>query len=410
MCLDVDCFFAQVMIGANPSLKGKPVAIRQKYIVVTCTYEARALGVTKLMSIVKALELVPDLIIVDGSDLTPFRAGGRKLFEITRTTLGECVPIEKKGFDEVYVDITEPAHTLVLEKKREFTPLEFHGHVFGEQIGSLDLLKAASEVVAELRREILLQAGWTCSAGVSDSKFAAKIASNMNKPNQQTCFIPFGPLYRDYFRALRVTDLPGFGWACKRLFAEQGLSQSIITCENMLDHLNEDDLTRIFKGDRALATSILELAQGVDKRQVAHMSSVTKQISREETSLPHPTNMQDLRLRVSSLVDPLFDLVEERHDSTLEYPRTIRLSIKFRSENGRKSKSRTLPDQLDDMGVLGRVANELLNEFAAIEPFVASHVNLCCTDFTCPESASESRGLKRTSMKQYLHSTKRHET
>ena len=68
VCFDLDCFYAQVCEVEDPSLKNRPVAVRQKYIVVTCNYAARRRGVTKLGSLEKAKRLVPDLVVVDGSD------------------------------------------------------------------------------------------------------------------------------------------------------------------------------------------------------------------------------------------------------------------------------------------------------------------------------------------------------
>lgn len=47
--------------------------IQQKYIIVTCNYVARELGVTKLMSITHAKEKCPQLVLVKGEDLTHYR-------------------------------------------------------------------------------------------------------------------------------------------------------------------------------------------------------------------------------------------------------------------------------------------------------------------------------------------------
>lgn len=47
--------------------------IQQKYIVVTCNYVARQMGVTKLMSVVNAKEKCPQLVLVKGEDLTHYR-------------------------------------------------------------------------------------------------------------------------------------------------------------------------------------------------------------------------------------------------------------------------------------------------------------------------------------------------
>jgi nucleotidyltransferase/DNA polymerase involved in DNA repair len=53
--------------------------IQQKYIVVTCNYKAREYGVTKLMSIKDAKDKCPQLILVNGEDLTHYREMSYKI-------------------------------------------------------------------------------------------------------------------------------------------------------------------------------------------------------------------------------------------------------------------------------------------------------------------------------------------
>lgn len=63
----------QVEEVRNPALKGKPVGVTQKYLIVTSNYEARARGVTKLTGIQEALAACPELQLV-----CPFDLGSRK--------------------------------------------------------------------------------------------------------------------------------------------------------------------------------------------------------------------------------------------------------------------------------------------------------------------------------------------
>lgn len=49
------------------------IGVQQKYLVVTCNYEARKLGVKKLMNVGDAKEKCPQLVLVNGEDLTPYR-------------------------------------------------------------------------------------------------------------------------------------------------------------------------------------------------------------------------------------------------------------------------------------------------------------------------------------------------
>ncbi|KAI8483322.1 hypothetical protein Bbelb_389260 [Branchiostoma belcheri] len=77
--IDVDCFYAQVEMIRDPTLRDKPLGIQQKNIVVTCNYVARKRGVTKLMFIKQAKELCPELVLVKGEDLTHYREMSYKI-------------------------------------------------------------------------------------------------------------------------------------------------------------------------------------------------------------------------------------------------------------------------------------------------------------------------------------------
>lgn len=62
------------------------LGVQQKYIVVTCNYEARKLGVKKMMSVKDAKEKCPQLILVNGEDLTPYREMSYKVTGTKLTT------------------------------------------------------------------------------------------------------------------------------------------------------------------------------------------------------------------------------------------------------------------------------------------------------------------------------------
>ena len=73
------------------SLRSQPNAahifqpgITQKYLVVTTSYEARRRGITKLMGIAEARQKCPDLILVSGEDLGPYRAASRAILDVLR--------------------------------------------------------------------------------------------------------------------------------------------------------------------------------------------------------------------------------------------------------------------------------------------------------------------------------------
>ena len=101
--LDLDCFYAQVEEVLDPSLKGKPMGVRQKQIIVTCNYAARSRGVTKCMFLKDALEVCPELELRCGEDLAVYR---RYSAAVTATLAASGCPVERLGMDENWVDVS----------------------------------------------------------------------------------------------------------------------------------------------------------------------------------------------------------------------------------------------------------------------------------------------------------------
>lgn len=130
VCLfDLDCFYAQVKMVNEPSIRDKPVGVVQKYLVVTSNYLARSLGVGKMEATVKAVRTCPNLILRSGEDLSEFRVASEAIFAVIR----KFSPfVDRKGFDEFYVDITDSCHQYLEE---ENIVQQFVGHVLDPSLG-----------------------------------------------------------------------------------------------------------------------------------------------------------------------------------------------------------------------------------------------------------------------------------
>ena len=107
LLFDLDCFYASAEMLRRPDFRSRPLAVKQKYLVVTCNYIARERGVRKLQSVDAALAACPDLIVIDGSDIGRYRSLGARVFEIMRRFGGVQARHERLGLDEVFVDITD---------------------------------------------------------------------------------------------------------------------------------------------------------------------------------------------------------------------------------------------------------------------------------------------------------------
>jgi DNA polymerase iota len=128
---DFDAFYAQVEELRNPELQSRPLAVTQKFLVVTCNYLARSRGVCKLMRISRPSSNMriscPELELVSGEDLTPYRKASEEAF-IVLSGFGPC---QRFSMDEFFVDVTAQAGREVELDDRAGgeSALRWHGHV-----------------------------------------------------------------------------------------------------------------------------------------------------------------------------------------------------------------------------------------------------------------------------------------
>ncbi|MDE3084946.1 MAG: DNA polymerase IV, partial [Verrucomicrobiota bacterium] len=101
--LDADAFFVSCEQARDPSLRGKKVAVggRERGIIASASYEARACGVYTPMPTVRALKVCPDLILIS-SGFGLYGAVSRKMFCLCET----FTPIvQRNSIDEGYLDV-----------------------------------------------------------------------------------------------------------------------------------------------------------------------------------------------------------------------------------------------------------------------------------------------------------------
>ncbi|TET60027.1 DNA polymerase IV, partial [Candidatus Aerophobetes bacterium] len=153
--VDLDAFFASVEQLDNPELKGRPVivggSIKERGVVSTASYEARAFGVQSAQPMARARKLCPQGVFLRVR-MDRYREISGRVLKI----LSSCTPkVEPVSIDEAFLDITG------CEK------------LFGKAEG------IAREIKTRMKKEV----GLTCSLGVAPNKFLAKVASGMQKPD-----------------------------------------------------------------------------------------------------------------------------------------------------------------------------------------------------------------------------------
>ncbi|MBT3259323.1 MAG: DNA polymerase IV [Deltaproteobacteria bacterium] len=157
----MDAFYPAVEVLDNPELRGKPVIVggsRERGVVSSASYEARAFGVHSAQPTATAARLCPNAIFLRGR-MHRYREVSKQIFEIF---LRFTPLVEPLSIDEAFLDVT----------------------------GSERLLGDPVQIAKTIKATVLDETGLTVSAGVAPSKFVAKIASDMDKPDGLTVVEP----------------------------------------------------------------------------------------------------------------------------------------------------------------------------------------------------------------------------
>lgn len=142
-------------VQLHPEHRDKPLGVSQKTILASSNQLARSRGVRKMDTIAHARAVCPDIVIVVGEDLTPFRRASLQIFQLLHTLL-PGVPVQRLGFDEFFLDVTQLATQLASEGNAaacsvgkpplsEFDPGILHGHVVDSSWQPSDTPVPASE-------------------------------------------------------------------------------------------------------------------------------------------------------------------------------------------------------------------------------------------------------------------------
>ncbi|KAK9368361.1 hypothetical protein V1509DRAFT_88122 [Lipomyces kononenkoae] len=391
IALDWDAFYCSVEEHFNPELKKIAFAVQQKQIICTCNYVARAQGVKKLQLLVDAVKQFPDLVIVNGEDLSRYRDASKELWYFVREMVWGG-KVERLGFDELFLDVTDMVdfNMTLLDNAhvaREFTRHSPHSVLsfffrtsqqdpsmgFSCQLpsvagnlatGSLPedftgdnlRLVLGSHLCHYIRSQILEIKGYTSSGGVSINKTLAKTAGATHKPNQQTVLFP--EFAQDFLDRFDIGKIPWIGHKSKSIILD-----AIYKGTDGVNH--DSDRTRdatVFNvrhvASKQLFTSSLgqssgeklwDLLHGVDSTTVQPTPDIPTQISIEDSfrSLTSIIEVQTVLRKLSnSLLDRMYiDLMDSNGD-WLGHPQTARLSTRPRSTGyygSRISRSDSLP-------------------------------------------------------------------
>ena len=318
--LDLDAFFAAVEQRDKPSLRGKPVIVGGtggRGVVSTASYEARRYGVGSAMSGREARARCPQAAFLSGR-FHAYRATSKKVMEVLR----DLSPlVEPLSLDEAFVDLAAA--------------------------GLPDLeVETVTAAGAELRRRVQeVTGGLTATVGIASSKFLAKVASELDKPDGMTVVPPGTEL--DLLRPMKVKVIPGVGPATAERLRRAGVHTVA-----ELEAVAEDELVRLL--GQAQGHGLWQLARAQDSRPVV-AEREAKSISVEGT---YDTDLTDRRLMEGLLTRQARE-VGTRMRKNGHSGRTVTIKVRLHDFTT-LSRSSTLTSPTDDGATIARMARSLL--------------------------------------------------
>ena len=304
--VDMDAFYAAVELLERPELVGTPVIVGastgNRGVVLSATYEARALGVHSAMPMSRARRVAPQAVVIPPQHAR-YAEISRKVMEI----FDSITPIvEPLSLDEAFLDVS----------------------------GALRRLGRPASIAALIRSRVREEVGITCSVGVASNKFVAKLASTRSKPDG-LLVVPTDRVL-DFLHPLPVGALWGVGEKTEEHLERLGLRTVLDIAQTPVQTL-----------ERALGAAqgrhLHELSWGRDLRAVVPHEP-EKSIGNEETFDLDTDDHEWIRSRVAGLADQ----VGRRLRKAGLLGRTVGLKVRF-ADFTTITRSRTL-DVPTDVG------------------------------------------------------------
>jgi DNA polymerase-4 len=292
---DVDAFFAAVEQRDDPRLRGRPVIVGA-WVVLAASYEAKAHGVRTAMSVARARTLCPRAIVVEPR-MSAYSEASKDVYRVFDDT---APLVEGLSIDEAFLDVR----------------------------GVRRLAGTPTEVAVRLRREVRERVGLPITVGIARTKFLAKVASGVAKPDGLLVVPPDGELA--FLHPLPVERLWGVGPATATKLHELG-----ITKVGEVAELAEGALIALL--GRATGRKLHALAHNRDPRPVqAHRRR--RSMGAQRALGRSPTSLENLDVALVGLVDR----VTGRMRVAGRVGRTVVLRLRF-DDFSRATRSHTLP-------------------------------------------------------------------
>jgi DNA polymerase-4 len=291
---DLDSFYASVEQRDDPRLRGQPVIVGMG-VVLAASYEAKAFGISTPMGEVAARRLCPHAIVVPPR-FSAYSEASKAVFEVFRNT---TPAVEGLSIDEAFLDVR----------------------------GMESIAGSPIEMGARLRAEVRERVGLPITVGVARTKFLAKVASGVAKPDGLLLVPPDAEL--EFLHPLPVERL----WGVGRVTAEKLHDRGLRTV-GQVARLGEPALVSIL--GTALGRHLHALAHNRDPRPVV--------VGRRRGSIGSQRALGRSRRTpesIEAIILALVDHVSRRMRAAGRVGRTVVLRLRF-DDFTRATRSHTL--------------------------------------------------------------------
>ncbi|MCK2035236.1 DNA polymerase IV [Microbacterium sp. SSW1-49] len=318
---DLDAFYASVEQRDAPELRGRPVIVGGG-VVLAASYEAKARGVRTAMGGRQARELCPDVVVVPPR-MDAYSAASKDVFAIFRDT---TPLVEGLSIDEAFLEV-----------------------------GGLRRIAGSPEqIAARLRERVRTEVGLAISVGVARTKFLAKVASAVSKPDGLLVVDPARE--EEFLLPLPVERLWGVGAVTAEKLHRYG-----IHTVGELSELEAATAERML--GKATGAHVHALARLRDPRPV-DATRRRGSIGSQRALGIRPRSAEELELILTQIVDRLARRLRDGD----RVCRTVVLRLRF-GDYAKATRSRSLRAPTDRTAVLLTVARALL---AAAQPEITA--------------------------------------
>ena len=381
---------------------------RQRQGLIAINYPARDAGIDRHCDVTEAKKLCPELIAQhvatwrEGDDkwayrddaaaniakdkvsLDPYRLQSRKILALVKDVLpSDLQKVEKASIDEVFLDLSAHVHKVLLERFPELSnpppyndpnenlPLPSTVALDWQADALVDLneeqenadpdwddvaILVGSEIVRDVRAQIRAELGYTCSAGIANSKLVSKLGSAFKKPNRQTVVRTRAvPIFLGGFKITKMRNLGG-------KLGEQVVST--FNSENVKDLLEVPLEQMKHKLGDETGVWLHNTLRGIDTSEVNSRTQIKSMLSAKSFRPTVQTIEQATKWLRIFAADIFARLVEEGVMENKRRPRTMNLHHRHEgqthSRQGPIPQGRMLSEQ-----VLFELARDLLGQIIA---------------------------------------------